>query len=284
MKFAFASVIVAAALIAIAGGPVRSDEEADKAEKEKAAIQALVNKLPAATSASLRRLLSEKVEIPAEFRTAPVPLKIVLQYLGEHAAQRNESLPFMIDKQAFKDAAPDAVDLLDFQIEFPTFLRSMTYRQALELSMSQLPGDATYLIRDDLIVIVSGTAAKIDRLLDRKVAVEFRNKPLAAAIEELSDRSGVGIAVDPRCDDTNKKAVTFQTEQGMTVRGVLESIADMHDLKIVVTAHRVTVLPQSVYLKRLGDQVQEVKLRREIGNDPSIIEGQLLEPAPNRGQ
>jgi hypothetical protein len=283
MRFAFAPVVVVG-LIALAATAVRSDEEADKAAKDKAAIEALEAKLPAATSASLRRFLFEKVEIPDAFRSAPVPLKIVLGYLSERAAQRGESLQIMIDKQAFKDAAPDSADLLDAPIEFSAFVRSMTYRQVLELTLSQLPGDATYLVREGYVVIVTAAVARIDRLLERRVAIEFRNKPLIAAIEDLSERTGLDIAVDSRCDDGNKKVVTLQTEKGMTVRGILESIADMNDLKIVVTAHRVTVLPHSIYLKRLGDQVQEAKLRREIGNDPAAVEGPRLEPAPNRGQ
>jgi hypothetical protein len=283
MRLALASVIAAVGLIAFAATSGRSDDEAvnAKREAEPAVAQPNVDKLPPATSASLRRLLSEKVTIPDQMRAAPVPFKIVLQYLSNKAAARGEWMPVVIDKQAFKDAAPDANDLLDVPIELPTFVPSMTYRQALEHSMSQLPGDGVFLVRDDQIVILSGAAAKVERLLDRRINADFRNKPLMAALEELADRSGVGIAVDPRCDDTGKKTVTLLSEQGMTLRGVLESIADMNDLKIVVTPHRVTVLPQAIYMKRLADRAQESKLRREIEGDPTMPEGPRLE-APKR--
>ena len=58
----------------------------------------------------------------------------------------------------------------------------------------------------------------------------------------------------------------------------------MNDLKIVVTPHRVTVLPEAVYSKRLADQVQEAKLRREIKGDPTILEGPRAEPAAKPAQ
>ena len=275
MRIALASVIVAVGLIALVTVPVRSDEEGEKA--------AVAQKLPPATSASVRRLLWERVEIPNEFQAAPVPLKVALQFLVEHAARHGESLPIMIDKQAFKEASPDVPDLLEYQVDFSPFVPSTTYRQFLESASSQLPGDGTYLVRGSLVVIVPAEAAKINRLLERNVAVEYRNKPLIAAIGDLSERTGLDIAVDSRCDDGNKKTVTLQTERGMTVRGILESIADMNELKVVVTPHRVTVLPQSIYLKRLADQVQEAKLRREIDNDPTIVEGPRL-GAPNPAQ
>jgi hypothetical protein len=50
----------------------------------------------------------------------------------------------------------------------------------------------------------------------------------------------------------------------MSVRGILESIADTHDLKIIVDAHRVTVMPQTAYLKRLRDQAEEAAALRGI--------------------
>ena len=271
MRIAYASA-VAICLISVPVSPVRSDDEG---------VKRTADKLPLATSASLRHLLSERIEIPDEFRAGPVPLKFVLTHLVDRAALLKEPLPITFDRSAYKDLDADPCHTSDASIEFPNHIRSMTFRQALELSVSQIPCDSKYLIRDGLIVIVPGAAAKIDRLLNRTTTVEFRNKPLIAAFEELSDRIGVSIAVDPRCDDMNKKTVTLQTEQGMTARGVLESIADMNELKIVVTPHRVTVLPHAVYLKRLADQVQEAKLRREIGNDPAILEGPRLEPVPN---
>ena len=145
-------------------------------------------------------------------------MKIAIQYLTEKAAARGLDLPLLIDRMAFKDAFPDSVDTMEFDIVFPTFVRTMTFRRYLDLCVSLLPGDSTFLIRDDQIFILPGAAAKIERLLDRKVSVDLRNKPLLAAFEELADRTGLGIAVDPRCDDGNKKTVTLLSEQGMTMR------------------------------------------------------------------
>jgi hypothetical protein len=271
----FASIVVVVGLVAVGATRVSSEDKVDAAAPKEQEISA-------PTSASLRRLLSERVDIPPEFKGVKIPFRTVLAYLSDTAHTRKERLPFLFDKAAFAEANLLIADLAEQEVDVPAFVRSMTNRQVLEMTLPQIQGDPTYLVRDGLIVFVPREAAKLERLLDRTIAVDFRDLTLNAAFAELSDRSGVGIAVDPRCDESSKKKVTLQAEQGMTVRGVLESIADMNDLKIVVTAQRVTVLPQSIYLKRLADQAAEAKLRREIDLDPAILEGPRLEPMANR--
>ncbi|HEX3315511.1 MAG TPA: hypothetical protein VHR72_11500, partial [Gemmataceae bacterium] len=59
MRVVFALVAVVAGLIVCGPAPVRSDEKADEA-----ADNAIADKLPPATTASLRRLLFERIEIP----------------------------------------------------------------------------------------------------------------------------------------------------------------------------------------------------------------------------
>jgi hypothetical protein len=298
MRSLFASVVVAVGLIAFVATPSRSADEAEKAQKaaeaeqaaqaaknkkvaedEQALYKARVDKLPPATSTSLRRLLSEKVKIPDPFRAAPVALRIVLGYLDfRTVVDKSESLPIVFDKKAFKDDVPDAFDsLLDTPIEFSTFANSLTYRQVLEHSIRQLPADATFLIRDGLVVILPGAAAKIDRLLQRKIAVEFRGKPLVATLDELADLSGISIAIDPRSEEMQKKTVDARFSGDVSVRGILDSLADLHDLKILVSADRVAVLPQSVYLKRLRDRGEETRLLRET---EAVRDGAPTAPAP----
>jgi hypothetical protein len=82
MRSAIASMVVAGLF---AFGPnARCDEPQD----DDAKIEAIAAKLPAATSSSLRRLLSEKIEIPDVYKAQPAPLRAV--YLNRIRAQAEE--------------------------------------------------------------------------------------------------------------------------------------------------------------------------------------------------
>ena len=118
-----------------------------------------------AEAQSVMKLLEDQVEIPDPFRAAAVPFKIVLGYLTEKLGQRGKDLQFLIDKQAFKDSAPDTADLLDVPIEFPTFMKKMPIAVALRLSLSQLPSDATYLVRRNYIEITTNDRAIYEKVI-----------------------------------------------------------------------------------------------------------------------
>src|SRR5205807_29373 len=97
---------------------------------------------------SLYKLLEENIEVPEAFKAGPIPLKIVLKYLTDSMNARGKDFEIAIDKQAFKDAAAGAGDILDENIEFPTFMRKMPLAVALRLTLSQITtADATYMIR-----------------------------------------------------------------------------------------------------------------------------------------
>ena len=114
---------------------------------------------------SVMKLLEDQIEIPDAFRAAAVPFKIVLKYLTDKMAERGKELDFMIDKQAFKDAAPDGTDILEQPIEFPVFMKKMPIAVVLRLALSQLPGDATYLIRRNVIELTTGDRAIFDKVI-----------------------------------------------------------------------------------------------------------------------
>jgi tetratricopeptide (TPR) repeat protein len=114
---------------------------------------------------SVMKLLEDQIEIPDIFKVQPVPFRAVLKYLTDTLAGRGKELDFMIDKQAFKDAAPDGTDILEQPIEFPVFMKKMPIAVVLRLALSQYPGDATYLIRRNVIEITTGDRAIYDKVI-----------------------------------------------------------------------------------------------------------------------
>jgi hypothetical protein len=198
MRFAFAGLLVAAGLVAFGVTSTRSDDKTGPAANQANSAK------PAATSASLRLLLAEKIEIPEKFRGIKVTFKTALNHLEDSVSARKESLPVEIDRQGFADANVDLADLWDMDVGFPLSRRTMTCRQYLDCIVSQLAGAATFVIRDGIVVIAPIDVFYSESLLNRRIDVEFRNKTVSAALQELSDRTALAIAVDPRCDESTR--------------------------------------------------------------------------------
>jgi hypothetical protein len=140
-----------------------------------------------ARAAAVRKALAERLEVPDEFRkpTERVPFRIVLAHIAGVLAERKQSLDIAIDSAAFKEAAEgDAIDILESDISFPPFVPTATVQDLLAAALKQIPtNNATYLIRNGRVDILTHEGANIRLLLDQGVAVQFRELPLKLAIE-----------------------------------------------------------------------------------------------------
>jgi hypothetical protein len=233
------------------------------------------------TSASLRRLMNEKFDIPDAFKAGPVPFKIVLKYLTDAANARGRELEIAVDQRAF-DTSMNI--LLDENVELPIFMRKLTVDQWLEITLSQLPGQARYRIRNGVVEITTAEKASVAQALKQNVVVDFQSRTPASALEELSDLTGLSIGIDPTCEEVVlKRIVSLRTNKDTTLRAVLETIADSCEFKLLVTDERVMVLPQAVYMKRLRDRLEETKVQREIDGlwAPNSDRPQFVPAAPD---
>src|SRR4051794_33136496 len=97
-SLALVSAVLVASFVAIqvphalGGGKKDSDKNPADTKAD------VVDKQKGEANASLRQLMSEKVEIPEAFQGGPVPLKIVLKYLTDTAAARGHQLQIALDK------------------------------------------------------------------------------------------------------------------------------------------------------------------------------------------
>lgn len=219
---------------------------------------------PPAT-AELRRVLGMTITIPAPRR---LTVKEVLDVLSEDIAARGQRLDIFVDHAAIKAQVPDLQNFFELEVNFPRESRHLTVQQALEqiASETSIGVDVTYLLRQGRVEIVPVENTRIDYLLDRGAMIEFKDTPVSQALDELSDAAGLTIAVDPRCgSDVLSKPVSLRAGQDMSVRGVLECLADMNDLRLIIDEHRVFLTTEAQYLKRLRSRLEEAKLQHEVG-------------------
>jgi hypothetical protein len=226
-------------------------------------------KKPATPSnADLRRVLGMTVDMPTPQR---LQVQDVLNILAEKLGARGERLDIFVDQAAIKSQVPDLKSFFELEVNFATRSGHMTVQQVLEqiASETSVGVDVTYLLRQHRVEIVPVDNARIDYLLDRGATIEFKDTPVSQAIDELSDAAGLTIAVDPRCgSDVLSKPISLRAGQDMSVRGVLECLADMNDLRLIIDEHRVFLTTEAQYLKRLRSRLDEAKLQRE--HEPMI--------------
>lgn len=204
------------------------------------------------TTRALLTHMQRKIEMK-DFQN-PLILKEALQLFYEHSVHHHKiEFPILVDIEAFKTEDPDAPDINETPIKFPPFPQQMPLATALRLALAQVPGGhATYLVRNGMIEVTTFEAASIRSLLQERVSAVFEKKPLAEAIEEVADATGLSVLVDPRIQDKMKTPITACLRGDAAAETVLRLLADMADLKIVV-------LPSCVYLTdpARADRLQE---------------------------
>jgi hypothetical protein len=188
---------------------------------------------PTDQTRALLSLMYQEVDVkPLQ---APHSLRESLQLLSDAVAAKGKELPIVIDVQAFKDENPEAPDIHETQIRFPTFPRRMTLVNALRLALAQVPTrNATFLIRGDVIEITTFTEASNERLLGKRVSLTFDRVRLRDALDKLSAETGLSVIVDNRVGPKADMSVTALFRNDVTMEAALRLLVDMADLKLLI--------------------------------------------------
>src|SRR5437773_575336 len=90
---------------------------------------ALAQDPPKLTSRDIIRVLHMQID-SKDFQGPGMPFKDALGIMHDVVVERGalgkNGLGFLVDQRAFKDAAPDAIDLHESQVKFPPLPKTMT--------------------------------------------------------------------------------------------------------------------------------------------------------------
>jgi hypothetical protein len=165
----------------------------------------------------------------------PMSLKESLALLQEKVKQRGGELPIHVDQGAFKEENPEGAAIYDTQVSFPEFPRQMKLAHFLYLMLSRVdPPNATFLIRPGYVEITTISNADISRLLGQAVHVSFNRTPLALALEELYQSTGVPVILDTRAWRQAKKPISANFTNNPSLGGVLLVLSEMGGLKLLI--------------------------------------------------
>jgi hypothetical protein len=179
-----------------------------------------------APAQEIRDKLSRAVNLPKGI-DPNTPLKETLEFLGEL-----HDTSIVIDKAAFR--AIGANDIEQLTTGLPR-IGGVSFAVVLQQVLSQLEPSATYVIRNDHLVVT--TSARTcpaqwqhgQRQLVPKVDVQFDRLPLELALRNIAVKTGVNIVLDARAAEKAKAPVTIMLTQA-AVDTTVVLLADMADL------------------------------------------------------
>jgi hypothetical protein len=166
----------------------------------------------------------EKLDQPITIEFEPnTPLREALSHIAERY-----KLTILIDTDFFK-VDQNQPDVESQPIKLPR-LPDVRLITAFRAILQQINGD--FYTKDDVLVVVPRTYIETGRVFKHPVDVSFAKRPLAEALSELSDTSGLSIVLDPRGQADGGLAVTADF-RNVPVQDAVRVLADMAGMKSV---------------------------------------------------
>lgn len=181
------------------------------------------------------KLLQEPIQMK-DFEM-PMNLKEFLAHLEKNFAARGKELPILVNVAALKEDVQDLPDPYDAELKFPEIPKRVTTATLLRLAISQIPTDppnnAALIVRNGAVEITSSKGASLSRLLQQKVLAGYENQSLAEILDDLAEKTGVSISLDPRVADKAATKITASFRGDAILDAVLRTLSDMAGLKLV---------------------------------------------------
>ena len=179
-----------------------------------------------------RQQILEMLNEDINLKDFPFPMKLceVTGILQQNFQAKNKvKLTILIDSEAFRSENPDTPPVEETTVTLPTGdVKRMTVARALEIALSKVPTkNADYLIRNGQIEITTTALADPQALLAAKVLAVFQKKRFGDAIDELSEQSGMSIAIDPRITEKLATPISATFVNKASLHAALTILCDM---------------------------------------------------------
>lgn len=193
-----------------------------KSEKEK----------PALTSRAILANLQLEVKLePVIYNLRQ--LKELLVFVNEKLASNGQEVTFVVDEEAYRDGSAEAPDIYEAEIRFKSLPSKVTLLHLLRQAIKNLPIKSALLVRAGKVEIVPLERTSKEYLLNQTFDVDFKDRPLDAALEELSELTGVSIVLDARAKQKLQTSVTARFRDDVALQDAVRMLTDMAELKLV---------------------------------------------------
>jgi hypothetical protein len=170
------------------------------------------------------RALSEKLAVPIDVRLDAGLLKDALGYLSDRY-----NLTIIVDEMAFRTDA-DVADIQGALVKLDK-VNGIKLRTVLRLLLEQV--EAGILEQDGAIRVLPKKRLTPKILLREPISASYQKVPLAQALEELSDLTGVSVVIDSHVADQASKSLVTAKLNDVPLETAVRVLADSADLKPV---------------------------------------------------
>jgi hypothetical protein len=186
----------------------------------------------AATDALMRTLDQEisTNELPRSFFA-------LLDYLTKRVGgASSRGLPFFVDARLF---SKEVRMVLDGEIPPPVFKVQplpprMSVRSLLQMAFNEFDGgEATFLIRQGRVEIITKKEAATENLLKQTFAASFDRQPLEFVLDDLSEITGVSVVIDGRARDKTRTPITARFRNDVPLLEALHMVTESAGLTLV---------------------------------------------------
>jgi hypothetical protein len=191
-----------------------------------------------------REKLDQLITIEFEPNT---PLREALSHIADRY-----KMNILVDAETFKtDQNQPDIDNQPIRLPRLTEVKLVT---VLRTILQQVGGD--FYIKDDVLTVVPRAYIESGRVLKHPVDVTFSKRPLAEALSELTDLSGLSVVLDPRGQPEDGKLVVTADFRNVPVRDAVRILADMAGMKSIV-------LDNLLYVTRAKNADQLIKEKEQ---------------------
>ncbi len=190
----------------------------------------------------------------------PLPLRDALGLFTDSLQQKNQSVDVIVDGSAFRNVVENgSVDLYKADVSIPPLPKTLTAEVALQKILEKLPVESTFLVRAGAVVIVPVSYLRNRDFLNYPILTRFENAPLEHVLEELSDLSGISIALDATAAKDLRTKVSLNL-RNVPLEDALVLVTEMVGLKYVLLNQSVIVTSP----ERASQIAEDEKCRRSV--------------------
>jgi hypothetical protein len=186
-----------------------------------------------ATSRAL--LASLQIETKTQDFGDTVKFGELLGLMREQLQMRhNRDVDFFVDEEAYREeTSSDAPNINDVEIRLKTLGPKVTYQNLLRHALQRLPAKFAFVVRSGRVEIVPYARTAKEYMLNQTFHVDFKERNLDSALEELSDLTGVSIILDARAKQKAQTPISARFHDDVALQDAARMLTDMADLKMV---------------------------------------------------
>jgi hypothetical protein len=223
---------------------------------------------PLTANQKVLKLLEQPFETKIFESPAGMTLKDFIGKVSDATSRTGIGASILVDFDAFKEENPDVFkdppDLYDIKITIPQVPKELPLGEILRIALARIPtNNAEFVVRNGIVEVTTVERADPSSLMKVLVRAVFVQRPLASAVQQLADSTGMTIIIDP-CMGKADTPVTASFNSRVPLKTALTLLANMAGCEIVE-------MPGAVYITT-GENARALRRRLRAHEPENMLQ------------